>query len=149
MARMKWMLAAAGLAMASMTVATPALAQDSSYKFGSVWETSRIKVLPGQFENYMDYLATTWKKIQEFAKAQGIVASYHVLSTNSARMGEPDLILVVEYKDYLTTAQRDAFSKKVNALLSQDDRKADAAAGKREVMRELVGAIEYQELILK
>ena len=149
MTRMKWMLAAAGLAMALTTLSAPAIAQESSYKPGTVWETSRIKVLPGQFENYMDYLATSWKKIQEYAKAQGIVASYHVLSTNAARMGEPDLILVIEYKDYLTTAQRDAFSKKVNTLLSQDDRKADTAAGKREVMRELIGAVEYQELNLK
>jgi hypothetical protein len=149
MTRTKWSVAAAGLAMASMTISAPAMAQESSYKPGTVWETSRIKVLPGQFENYMDYLATSWKKIQEYAKAQGIVASYHVLSTNSARTGEPDLILVIEYKDYLTTAQRDAFSKEANTLLSQDDRKADTAAGKREVMRELIGAVEYQELNLK
>jgi len=138
-----------GAAMMVATLATPAMAQESSYKPGTVWTASRIDVLPGQFENYMDYLATSWKKIQEMGKAEGVVVDYHVLSTNNARQGEPDLILIVEYKDYQTTAQQEAMSKKVNALLAQDDRKADTASGERTKMRELLGAVEYQELVLK
>lgn len=128
---------------------TPAAAQESSYKWGSVWEVSRIDVLPGQFENYLDYLATTWKKIQELGKADGIVVEYHVLAVNNARQGEPDLMLVIEYKDYQTTAQQEAFQKKVNALLSQDNRQASAAGAARMKMREPMGSIELQELVLK
>ena len=138
-----------GAAIIAATLATPMMAQESSYKPGTVWEASRIDVLPGQFENYMDYIATTWKKNQEIAKAEGIVLDYHVLATNNARAGEPDLILIIEYKDYRTTAQQEAFSKKVNAMMALDDRKQDMAAGKREAMRELMGSTEYQELILK
>lgn len=148
MTRTKWIVAAAGLAMA-LPLASPATAQESSYRPGTVWEVSRIDVLPGQAENYMDYLATTWKRIQEFGKAEGVVVSYHVLSTNNARAGEPDLVLVIEYKDYQTTAQQEAMSKKVNAMLAQDRRKADSASGERGKMRELMGSAEYQELILK
>ena len=136
-------------AMIAATLTTPAMAQVSNYKPGTVWEASRIDVLPGQFENYMDYLATTWKKNQEMAKAEGIVLDYHVLATNNARAGEPELILIVEYKDYRTTAQQEAFSKKVNAMMALDDRKQDMAAGEREAMRELMGSTQYQELILK
>jgi hypothetical protein len=138
-----------GTALIAATLAAPALAQESSYKPGTVWEAGRIDVLPGQFENYMDYLATTWKKIQEMGKAEGVIISYHVLSTNNARAGEPDLILLVEYKDYMNTAQQEAMRKKVNAMLSQDDRRASAAAAERGKMREPMGSIEYQELILK
>jgi hypothetical protein len=140
------------LAAAAMVVAatpTPALAQESSYKPGTVWEASRIDVLPGQFENYMDYLASTWKKVQELGKTQGIIVSYHVLATNNARAGEPDLILIIQYKDYQTTAQQEAFRKQVNAMLAQDDRKAATASGERTKMRESLGSTEYQELVLK
>lgn len=135
--------------LVAAALATPAAAQESSYKPGTVWQAGRIDVLPGQFENYMDWLATQWKKIQELGKAEGIVVDYHVLATNNARAGEPDLILIVEYKDYLTTAQQEAFNKKVNALMSQDDRAAGAAAAARGKMREPMGSTEYQELVLK
>lgn len=74
---------------------------------------------------------------------------YHVLATNNARAGEPDLILIVEYKDYQTTAQQEAFNKKVNAMLAQTDRTAGTASAERGKMREQLGSIEYQELILK
>ena len=43
------MLGCAALALA----ATPAMAQDSSYKPGTVWEAGRIDVLPGQFDEYV------------------------------------------------------------------------------------------------
>lgn len=140
----------AGVAMlAAAALVVPAVAQESSYKPGTVWVASRIDVLPGQSENYMDYLAKTWKKIQELGKAEGIVVEYHVLATMNARADEPDLILIVEYKDFQSTAQRMAFNEKVNAMLAQDRRSAATANGEREKMREGMGSTEYQELILK
>lgn len=145
---MKTLVAGAAMLIAAAQV-TPAIAQESSYKPGTVWEAGRIDVLPGQFENYMDWLATSWKKIQELGKAEGVVVEYHVLATNNPRAGEPDLILIVEYKDYLTTAQQEAMRKKVNALLAQDNRQASTASGERGKMREQLGSTEYQELILK
>lgn len=145
---MKMLIAGAAILIAAAQV-TPATAQESSYKPGTVWEAGRIDVLPGQFENYMDWLATSWKKIQELGKAEGVVVEYHVLATNNPRAGEPDLILIVEYKDYLTTAQQEAMRKKVNALLAQDNRQASTASGERGKMREQLGSTEYQELILK
>lgn len=138
-----------GAAMIVATLAAPAMAQESSYKPGTVWEAGRIDVMPGQFENYMDWLAGQWKKVQELGKAEGIIVEYHVLAANNPRAGEPDLILIVEYKDYQTTAQQEAFNKKVNAMLAQTDRTAGTASAERGKMREQLGSIEYQELILK
>ncbi|MFZ1742502.1 MAG: hypothetical protein WAT93_06585, partial [Pontixanthobacter sp.] len=141
------------LAGAAMMVAailgSPAMAQESSYRPGTIWQVSDMDVLPGQFENYMDYLATTWKKVNELGKAEGIVVNYHVLALNNARQGEPDLVLIVEYKDYLTTAQQEALSKKVNALLAQTERTAEAAGAARGKMREPMSSMEFQELVLK
>ena len=148
MKMMKALYAGAAL-LATSALAIPAAAQESSYKPGSVWEASRIDVLPGQFENYMDFLSTTWKKNQELAKAEGIVLEYHVLAVNNPRLGEPDLVLIIEYKDYQTTAQQEAFSKKVNAMMAMDQRKQATANGERGKMRESLGSTEYQELVLK
>ena len=147
--KMMTSLKLAAALFSTVAVASTAMAQESSYKPGTVWEASRIDVLPGQFENYMDYLAANWKKVQEFGKAQGVVVSYHVLATNNARAGEPDLVLVVQYKDYMTTAQQEAARKKVNEMLAQTDRSAATSSGERTKMRESMGSTEYQELILK
>lgn len=138
-----------GAAMMAAALAAPAMAQESSYKPGTVWEVGRIDVLPGQFENYMDWLAGQWKKVNELAKAEGLVVGYHVLASTHPRDGEPDVILIIEYKDYQTTAQQEAFNKKVNAMLAQDDRKATAASAERGKMREQMGSVQYQEMILK
>ncbi|NBW75788.1 MAG: hypothetical protein EBR34_08310 [Sphingomonadaceae bacterium] len=141
-------LAIAASLLGTATLATPAIAQASSYKPGTVWEVGRINVLPGQFENYMDWLAGQWKKVNELARAEGLVVDYHVLVSTHPRSGEPDVILIIEYKDFLTTAQQEAFNKKVNALLSQDDRKAGAASAERGKMREQLGSVQYQEMVL-
>jgi hypothetical protein len=146
----KSMMAATGLMIAAtMAVPGAAMAEDLSYKPGSVWTASRIHVLPGQFDNYMDYLATQWKRVNEFGKKEGVVLSYHVLAANNARKDEPNIILIIESKDYMTTAQQEAMRVKVNAFLAMDDRKQDEAAAARGPMRELWGSTEYQELVLK
>lgn len=148
MNRIKTFAAGTALALAA-TLVTPAAAQESSYKRGTVWEVGRIDVMPGQFENYMDWLAGQWKRVNELAKAEGIVVDYHVLASTNPRAGEPDVILIVEYKDYQTTAQQEAFNKKVNAMLQQDNRKAGAASAERGKMREQMGSVQYQEMVLK
>lgn len=148
MNRIKTFVTGTALALAT-TLAMPAAAQESSYKRGTVWEVGRIDVMPGQFENYMDWLSGQWKQVNELAKAEGMVVDYHVLASTNPRAGEPDVILIVEYKDYQTTAQREAFNKKVNAMLQLDNRKAGAASAERVKMREQMGSVQYQEMILK
>ena len=136
-------------AAAALALTLPAIAQDSSYKPGSVWFFSNIQVEPGQYEKYLDYLASNWKKVQELGKKEGVIVSYHVLSVNAPRKDEPDLILAVELKDYRSNAEQQAFQKKIEALLAADAHKQDTAAGERGVMRKLVGNMELQELVLK
>ena len=130
-------------------ICASAFAQSSSYTPGTVWNFSNIQIEPGQFENYMDFLATTWKKSNEFGKKEGNVVSYHVFQVNNPRNGEPDLILAIESKDYLTNAEQLALQKKFEAFMAMDQRKMDTAGGERKVMRKLVGNMELQELNLK
>ena len=138
-----------GAAMIAATLAPPAMAQEASYRPGSVWTASRIHVLPGQFDNYLDWLAKDWKRMREFGRKEGVELSYHVLQVNNPRKDEPNLILLIEAKDYMTNAQQEAFNNKLNAFLASDNRKQGAASAGRGTMREQWGSTEYQELILK
>jgi len=137
------------LAAASLLLGSATFAQESSYKPGTVWNFSHIKVEPGQFENYMDFLSKTWKKGNEWSKKEGNVVSYHVFAVNNPRDGEPDLILAIESKDYLSNAQQLELQKKFEAFMAADTRKMDTASGERKVMRKLAGSMEVQELMLK
>lgn len=141
--------AAIGVMIASSAFAAPALAQDSSYVPTSVWQFSSIKVLPGQYENYLDYLGGNWRKQLEFGKKEGYVVSYHVFSVNSPREGEPDLILAVEYKDYYPVAKQLEFQKKYEAMIKMDAHQSETASGARAPMRTQMGGMELQELTLK
>jgi len=145
----------AGLVIAAISgavavaVAAPVIAQNSSYTLGTVWQVSSIKVVPGQFENYLDYLGGNWRKQLEFGKQQGYVVSYHIFSVNNPRENEPDLFLAVEYKDYIPVAQQLEYQKKFEAMMATDAHKMDAGSGARVPMRKEAGSMELQELKLK
>jgi len=148
---MKHIVMAAGLCGAAFLALTPevSLAQASSYTPTTVWNFTEIRTLPGQDENYLDWLAGNWKKIQELGKKEGLIVSYHVFRVNAQRRGEADLVLAIELKDYTNTAQQAAFQKKVEAMLAGDAHKLDTQQGERKAMREILSSTEMQELQLK
>lgn len=135
--------------MLALSISTATNAQESSYSYGTVWEAHGIRILPGQFENYMDHLSGSWKQVYDFAKKEGHVIDYHVLATNNARKGEADIMLVIEYKDYMKTAEYQDFQKKIDELLATNERKADKEFGERATMRETLSSMQFQELDLK
>jgi len=59
------------IAASLLLLGTTSFAQSSSYTPGTVWNFSNIRIEPGQFENYMDFLASTWKKSNEFGMKEG------------------------------------------------------------------------------
>ena len=148
MKMMKSMMAGAAM-MIAVGLAAPAMAQESPLKRGSVWVASRIDVLPGQTPAYADYLATEWKKEMEWGKTQGYILSYRIMSTNNRRNDEPDMVLLIEYKDYGTVAERDAIGKRYNEAMKTDRYKTAAGNLEREKIRTSMGSVEYQEWIVK
>ncbi len=136
-------------AAALLALGTSAQAQSSSYTPGTVWTFTNVQIEPGQFENYMDFLDHEYKRSNDFGVKEGYIVSYHVFQVNNARAGEPDLILAVESRDYLTNAQQLEIQKRYEAFMAKDNRKMTAESGERKVMRKFLGNMELQELKLK
>jgi hypothetical protein len=134
---------------AALTCAAPAYAQSSSYTPGSYWTVSDIEVLPGQAENYIDFLAGQWKRSQEFAKGKGYIEDYFVLANVNARDGEPSLFLVTRFKEMTTRAEETRRQTEYEAFMKSDAHSLDAALGGRAVMRKQRGSMLLQELNLK
>ena len=131
-------------------VAIPAFAQESAYSEGTVTNVSAIKVVDGQFENYMDYLSKNWRPVMEEAKKAGYVLEYHVYGAQAHNPQEADLYLVVTYPNM---AMLDGMDKKMQPIQEKvtklNVRQADEASGKRTVMRTLLGDELLRELNFK
>jgi hypothetical protein len=126
-----------------------AVAQETPYKEGSVWNVTLIKVKPGMFNTYIRDLAATRKPLMEEAKRQGLVISEKMLSGNSANRDDFNMILMVEYKNW---AAYDGLSDKFQALSSKvvgsEDKQMQINV-KRTDVREIFGSKNMQELTYK
>src|ERR1700733_4985898 len=114
---------AALLALAFTSAA--AVADDHPYSEGPVVNVSRIRTVDGHFEDYMKFVATTWKQEQEFAKKAGDVLSYEVLTVEPRTPDDPDILLVIYFKNWASLdgsiAKGDAIEKAVSGSVSAAD----------------------------
>ena len=85
---------------ALLILATLAYADGRNYNDGPVVNVSAIKTVDGHFDDYMQWLATTWKKQEEAAKKAGLITKYQVLVVQPQGPNDPDIYLVVEYKNW-------------------------------------------------
>jgi hypothetical protein len=141
-------LMAVALATAALA-ATPAQAQKSTADYGNYTDVSAIHVLPGQWENYMDYLKTNWTKQNEWAKSKGYIVSYRALAVTYPREGEPNLVLIREYKDVPSQAEAKRRDDEFSAFMKLDDHQMADAAVKRGPMRTIGSQNQYQEVVFK
>jgi hypothetical protein len=140
---------ALGLAAGSLGFGLAAYAQDDNarvYDNGPVWRVSAIEVKPGMFNTYLKYLSTNWRAIQEAEKKTGDVLSYKILAADSVRDHEPDLFLMVEYKNMAvfdrSLKDQDAETAAVFGSLA----KARDSSISREAMRTPRGQVLLREL---
>lgn len=147
---MKTLLIAAALSAATLTLAPAAAsAQAVNYAPGKYWQVQGIHIEPGQFENYMDYLADRYRRNQDFAKAQGWISGYQILVNANKRADEPDMYLITEFSrlpDAKEQVEREAITER---NLRETTRQAEQASGQRVSMRRLGSSMLLQEMLLK
>ncbi|HEY0447036.1 MAG TPA: hypothetical protein VGD19_11345 [Allosphingosinicella sp.] len=141
------LLAAAAIAAAAL--AAPAAAQESSYTPGVYWDVGMIDIEDGRGEAYADWLASEWKRNQEFAKSKRWIRDYFVLGNAYPREGEPDLYLVT-VTDRLPDAAEDLKrQREYEAWAKKNVRQMDVEQGARGSMRKVLGAMLLREYKLK
>ena len=126
-----------------------AMADDHAYSEGPVVNVASIRTMDGHFDEYMNWLATTWKQQQEAAKKAGYIVSYEVLSAEPRSPDDPDLYLVTTYKNWAALdgalAKNDAISKQTEGSVAAAS-KSQAERGK---IRRVLGSSTMQTLELK
>jgi hypothetical protein len=117
-----------------------AQAQDRPYNEGTVSVVSSIRTAPGQTDNYMKYLATTYRTMMEEQKKLGNIVDWSVYMTRPRTADDPDLYLVTTYKNL---AAMDGLQDKMEAVQAKvigNQEARDASMAARNKMRTAIGS---------
>jgi hypothetical protein len=134
---------------ALVLASAPLFAQEHPYTEGPVVNVVRIRTENGHFDDYMKYVATTWKAEQEAAKKAGYIADYQVISVEPRGPDDADLLLIITYKNW---AALDGSLEKGDAIAKQIEGSVAASnqgAVDRNKIRRFLGSATMQVLNLK
>ncbi len=136
-----------GLAFAAM--AATALADEGRvYTDGPVVEVTYVKIKPGKFEDYMKFLATTYRTLMEANKKAGLIQDYGIYQATPRSPQDPDLLLTTTYPNMAAldrNEEAEALSVKTLGSMSSQTQ----AAIDREAIREILGSELLRKLNLK
>jgi hypothetical protein len=142
-------LAACAAFLCLMSANVPVLADEHPYSEGPVVNVASIRTLEGKFDEYMTWLSTTWKKMQEESKKRGYILDYEVLTVEARGPDDPDIYLVITYKNWAaldgSIAKGDEISKAVEGSVMA----ANRAQSERDKIRRVLGSQTMQQLVLK
>ena len=137
------------IGLAFSGIAATALADEGRvYQEGPVIEVSYIRTKPGKFDDYMKFLATTYRTLMEANKKAGLILDYNIYSATPRSPQDPDLLLTTTYPNMAAldrSEESDAIAvKTVGSMAAQNQSAID-----REALREVLGSELVRKLVLK
>jgi L-rhamnose mutarotase len=117
------------ICLAVSALSLDARAQDvRQYADGPVTELDYIQVEYGHFEEYIDWLNSTWKPTMEAMKKAGLIIDYKVFQANPKSPDQPNIFL------YLTFKNMAAYGGNIG----------DKGIEQEYVARKVIGSTEFQ-----
>lgn len=99
--------------MFSIFATSIAQAQDEPpFIGGDYWEVTGVKISDGAGLKYSRWLASEWRENSEFAKSQGWIKDFMVISNVHTRSDEPDVYLIVVFENMATVQENEERRKK-------------------------------------
>ena len=137
------------MCLAISALSPNALAQDDRhYTDGPVTEVNYIQVEYGHFEEYIDWLNSTWKPTMEAMKKAGLVIDYKVFRAAPKSPDQPNIFLWITFKNMAALdkgVEQEEVAKKVIGS-TEFQNKARVA---RSEYRKVLGTELIREIILK
>src|SRR4051812_8375881 len=89
------------LCVPALAMAIPAAAQQSSppYTEGPVTDVQYIRVKPGHLDEYMAFLAGSYKQSMEAEKKAGVITAWAVYSSDNRDEDDWNIALTTTYKN--------------------------------------------------
>ena len=138
------------MGLAAALLSLNARAQDErQYTDGPVTEVAYIHVEYGHFEEYIDWLNSTWKPTMEATKKAGLITDYKVFQLTPKSPDQPNIYLWITFKNAAAALDKgvelEAVARKV-ICSTECQNKARVA---RSEYRKVLGEEYIRELILK
>jgi hypothetical protein len=121
---------------------------ERQYADGPVTDVAYIRVEYGRFEEYIDWLNSTWKPTMEAAKKAGLIIDYKIFRATPKSLDQPNIIRMITYKNMAGLdkgVEEEAVAKKV---IGSTEVQNNARVARNDY-RKLLGSEFIRELILK
>jgi hypothetical protein len=136
------------LAVSSLSLT--ARAQDvRQYTDGPVTELDYIQVEYGHFEEYIDWLNSTWKPTMEAFKKAGLIIDYKAVRATPKTPDQPNIFLVITFKDGAAALDKGVELEEVAKKVIGSTEVQNKARVGRNQYRKVLGIEYVRELILK
>ena len=137
------------LLLSAFALSLPANAQVGlTYNDGPVTAVTYLKIEYGYFDEYVDWLNSTWKPLNEAKKKAGLIIDYKVFTARPKKPEEPNVIFMITYPNMAgldRRAEEDAFAvKMIGSTKDQNKARVDRSAYRKNLGTELI-----REIILK
>ena len=149
MIRISRILCTMGAVMSLGSLTMVAYADGRDWNDGPVQNVSFIRTVDGHFDDYMHWLATTYKKQQEAAKAAGLITRYEVLVVQPHNLQDTDIILITEFKNWAALDHLGSRFDQVSAKVEGSVDAANKSAADRAKIRTVLGSDTAQVAELK
>ena len=136
--------------LAVSALSLDARAQDvRQYTDGPVTELDYIQVEYGHFEEYIDWLNSTWKPTMEAMKRAGLIIDYKVVRATPKTPDQPNIFLMITFKNGAAALDKAVELEEVaKKVIGSTDVQNKARVGRNQY-RKVLGIEYVRELILK
>ena len=121
---------------------------ERQYTDGPVTDVAYIRVEYGRFEEYVDWLNSTWKPTMEATKKAGLIIDYKIFTAIPKSEDEPNIFRMITYENMAALdkgIELEAVAKQVIGTTEVQNK----ARVSRNEYRQLLGSELIRELILK
>ena len=137
------------LLLSAFVLSLPVSAQlGSTYSEGPVTEVTYLKIEYGHFDEYVEWLNSTWKPLNEAKKKAGLIIDYRVYTARPRKPEEPNVIFMITYPN-MAALDRRAEENEVAVEMIGSAKEQDAARIARSAYRTRIGTELVREVILK
>ncbi len=124
--------------------------QARPYTEGPVVQVTDVKIMDGQFNNYMQYLQTRYKPVMEAQKKAGIILDYAIYNRQARSPEDGDMYLTVVYPSMAAfDGLEDRVEMVTREVSGQNRAQADKAFADRSTMRTILGSELIRRLEVK